>query len=255
MKDNITKLVFAKNALHLEIQTLSETKDFIKNNPFVETADKLSVTEMVDIFGLGKKPEPFHNEELPEVFQNRTFIKNLSALPYKLEEIPGHIVKYDEQKKDYAIVSLTRFIKDNQYPEVTIIDDGILYSSKINSEAAFNGSFIIGGLKVDRKSIMELIIQDVFFSIVPDKLILKDKVKKVAEKLNEAERKNYYFIKGTTLTIVNNKKYKEQKFDAKINYTFVTAEGKVYGNNEKFSRERLVSLDLVALDDILKLSK
>ncbi len=102
---------------------------------------------------------------------------------------------------------------------------------------------------------MELIIQDVIFSIITDDLILKEEVKKVAEKLTETERKNYFFVKGTTLTIVNNKKYKEQKFDAKINYTFVTAEGKVYGNNEKFSRERLVSLDLVALDEILKISE
>ena len=104
MKEHTTKLLSGEKALRFDVQTLSETQDFIKNNPFVETADKLSVAEMADIFGIGKKPEPFHNEELPEVFQNRTFIKNLSAFPYKLEEIPGHIVKYDEHKKDYIVL-------------------------------------------------------------------------------------------------------------------------------------------------------
>lgn len=256
MKENITKFTLSEEkALHLEVLTSADTKAFIKDNPFVKRTDKLTAPEIVDIFGIGKKPEPFHNEELPQTFQNRTFIKNLAALPYKLEEIPGHIVKYDDERKDYIIVSLARFVKDNRYPEVTVIEDGILYSSKINSEAGFNGSFMIGGLKVDSKNIMELIIQDVIFSIIPDEFILKDTIEKEASKLSDTERKKYFFIRGTTLTIVNNKKYKEQKFDAKVNLTYVTAEGKVYGNKQKFSRERLVSLDLVSLEDIFTFAK
>ena len=241
------------NAPRLGVLTSIETNAFLRNNPFVVEPNYLSIDESIKIFGIGKKPEPFKNEELPESFKNRTFIKNLSALTYKLEEIPGHIVKYDESKKDYKIVSLTRLVKNNQYPEATIIEDGILYSSKINSRASFNGSFLIGGLKVDSKSIMELIIQDIVFSIIPDSLILKKEIKKIAENIAQSKRPNYFFIKGTTLTIINNKKFKEQKFEAKVNNTYVTAEGKVFSSNEKFSRERLVSLDLISLDDILKI--
>jgi hypothetical protein len=76
---------------------------------------------------------------------------------------------------------------------------------------------------------MELIIQDVMLSIVPDTLISKDEIKKIAQNIPAAERKDYYYVKGTTLTLVNNKKYKEQKFEAKVNSTYVTASGKVYG--------------------------
>lgn len=236
----------------IDILTSSETSSFLKNNPFVIEPDYLSIDESIRLFGIGKKPEPFQSEELPESFKNRTFIKNLSSLTYKLEELPGHIIKYDAEKNDYVIVSIRRFVEENKSPEATIIDDGILYSAKINSGASFNGSFLIGGLKVDSKSIMELIIQDVIMSIIPDALILKDVIEKVAENIPASERKNYFFIKGTTLTIINNRKYKEQKFEAKVNNTYVTAGGKVFASNEKFSRERLVSLDLVSLDDILK---
>jgi len=168
-----------------------------------------------------------------------------------LDEIPGYIVRYDKKLKDYKIVSLVRLVKNNAYPEMKLIDDGIIYSSKINSGANFNATALIGGLSVDSKSIMELIIQDVMLSIVPDTLILKDEIKRIAENIPAADRKDYYYVKGTTLTLVNNKKYKEQKFEAKVNSTYVTASGKVYASNDKFSRERLVSLDLISLDDIL----
>lgn len=239
------------NAKTIDILSSETNKAFLENNPFVAQPDALSIEESLRIFGKKKKPEPFKNEELPESFKNRTFIKNLSALTYKLEEIPGHIVKYDADKKDYKIVSLTRFVKDNQYPETTLVEDGILYSGKINSGASFNGSFLIGGLKVDTKSIMELIIQDVVVSIVPDELILKDQIKSIADNISPEDKAKYFFIKGTTLTLVNNKKFKEQKFEAKVNITYVTAEGKVFASNEKFSRERLVSLDLIPLQDML----
>jgi hypothetical protein len=239
------------NAETLDLLSSEDHKAFIENNPFVAQPDALSIEESLRLFGKKKKPEPFKNEELPESFKNRTFIKNLSALTYKLEEIPGHIVKYDADKKDYKIVSLTRLVKDNQYPETTIVEDGMLYSGKINSGASFNGSFLIGGLKVDTKSIMELIIQDVMVSIVPDELMLKEEIKAISDQITAENKAQYYFIKGTTLTLVNNKKFKEQKFEAKVNITYVTAEGKVFASNEKFSRERLVSLDLIPLNDLI----
>lgn len=239
------------NAETLDLLSSEDHKAFIENNPFVTQPNALSIEESLRLFGKKKKPEPFKNEELPESFKNRTFIKNLSALTYKLEEIPGHIVKYDADKKDYKIVSLTRLVKDNQYPETTIVEDGMLYSGKINSGASFNGSFLIGGLKVDTKSIMELIIQDVMVSIVPDELMLKEEIKAIADQITAENKAQYYFIKGTTLTLVNNKKFKEQKFEAKVNITYVTAEGKVFASNEKFSRERLVSLDLIPLNDLI----
>ncbi len=252
MKKTITNFeVDEKKAMDFDVLTSFQTKLFLEKNPFVVAPDYLTLSDTKRFLTKGGKPETFKNEELPESFKNRTFIKNLSALTYKLEEIPGHIVKFDDEKKDYKIMSLQRFVKDNQYPEATIIEDGILYSSKINSGASFNGSFLIGGLQVDSKSIMELIIQDVVMSIIPDSMILNKEIEKVAESIPVPEREKFFFIKGTTLTIINNKKFKEQKFEAKINNTYVTAEGKVFASNERFSRERLVSLDLISLNDIL----
>lgn len=238
----------------LDLITPIDTESLLSHNPYAIRPDYLSMTELISIPGLMKKPEPFIPEELPDSFKARTFI-NLAALSYKLEELPGNIVKYDEEKKEYKIVSLQRFIKSNKLPESNIIDDGLIYSSIINSGVSFNGSILIAGLKVDSKSIMEIIIQDVIMSIVPDAMILSKELEEAAKNIPEAERKNYFFIKGTTLTLVNSKKFKELKFDAKANNTYVTVEGKVFSSNDKFSKERLVSLDLISLDDILKIKK
>lgn len=203
-------------------------------------------------FGFGDDDvEPFENEALPISFTNRTFIKNLAALSYEINQLPGHIVKFDEAKKDYKIVSIKRFVKDGYQPEIVAIDDGILYDAKINAAAEFNGSFLIGGLTVGEKTIMELVIQDVFRSIVPGKEISLEALKAVADEIPPAELSHYSFIKGTTLTLINNKKYQEQKFEAKVNATYVTAGGKVFSSNEKFSRERLVAMDLIDLNELL----
>jgi|GEM_PF-5021016 len=239
-----------KNAVELETVTPQEIERILKNNPSSIEPQHLIKKDLKNKLS-EKKTEEHKNEELPQTYRNRTFIKHLSSLSYKLDEIPGYIVRYDKNIKDYKIVSLVRYVKNNEYPQSKLIEDGIIYSSKINSGANFNGTVLIAGLTVDSKSIMELIIQDVMLSIVPDTLILKDEIKKIAQSIPTIDRKDYYYIKGTTLTLVNNKKYKEQKFEAKVNSTYVTASGKVYASNDRFSRERLISLDLISLDDIL----
>jgi len=83
---------------------------------------------------------------------------------------------------------------------------------------------------------MELVIQDVAKSIVPDTLIDVDVLKTFAESIPADQRNNY-------MTFVNNNKYSEINCDAKVNSSYVTAGGKVYATNDKFSRERMVSLD------------
>lgn len=203
----------------------------------------------------GKKPEPFINKVLPVSYTNRTFLKNLGPLTYKIDELPGHILKYDSNTKIYRIVSLTRFIKDGKYPDVELIEDGIIYSHKINSQANFNASALIGGLSAEKETILELIIQDVVNTIVPDSLILEDKIKAISSGLDKSERKNYFYIKGATLTLINNKKFNKQKFSAKVNSSYVTAEGETFSSDDQFSRERIVTVDLISLEDLINLSK
>lgn len=190
-------------------------------------------------------------EDLPRSYKQRKFINNISEISYDLFMIPGNIVKFNPKDTSYEFKTLKAIIKGNKPPVANAINDGMLYSAKINSNTSFNGSFLIGGLNVSKDEIMELNIQDAAKSAVPDSLIDVDVVKQVAEGIPAEDRKNYFYIKSVTLTLIDNRKYTESKFDASINSCFVTAGGKTYSSNEKFQRERTISVFLVSLDNIL----
>lgn len=201
---------------------------------------------------LAKKAEaPTITEDLPRSYKQRKFINNVSEISYDLFMIPGNIVKFNPKDTSYEFKTLKAIIKGNKPPLATTINDGMLYSAKINYNTSFNGSYLIGGLNVAKNEIMELNIQDAAKAMVPDSLIDVDVIKQVAQTLPAEERKNYYYIKSVTLTLIDNRKFTESKFDSGVNSSFVTAGGKTYSSNEKFQRERTISVFLVSLDNLL----
>ncbi|MBS1526625.1 MAG: hypothetical protein JST19_13295 [Bacteroidetes bacterium] len=201
-------------------------------------------------FGRKLEPEPA-TEDLPRSYKTRKFLTNASDLAYDLFVIPGNIVKYNPGDTSYEFKTLKAIIKGNKEPVATTVNDGILYSAKINSNTSFNGSYLIGGLSCSKDEIMELNIQDAAKSSVPDSLIDVDQIKRIAESLPADQRKNYFYVKSVTLTLIDNRKYAEGKFDASINSCFVTAGGKTYTSNEKFQREKTISVFLVSLDNLI----
>lgn len=209
-----------------------------------------SIKENSSLLGKGK-PEPFQNEELPKTYTSRKVIRNLGAFTYDIFYIPGNIVRFNESDSNYVFVTAKSILKDSKLPVVEVLQDEVLYSNKINNQASFNASTLIGGLSVTSDQLMELVVQDVSKSVAPDSLIDMDKLRAYINKVPADKKRNYYFIKSSLLTIVNFKKYSKSDFSSKINTSFVTAEGKVYSSRDKFSKERIVSMDLISFDDIL----
>jgi hypothetical protein len=78
-----------------------------------------------------------------------------------------------------------------------------------------------------------------------------DAIKSAIAQIPDDEKKNTFFIKAATLTLLDSRKYTEAKFDASINSCFVTAGGKTYSSNEKFRRDKTVSMWIIPLDRIL----
>ena len=224
----------------------------IDNGRHLQTYEKYSAIQSSNVIFKKRKPEPFVNEELPKSYTERLFLKKLAGSLYDIFLIPGNIVKYDTANKDYVRKTLVALIRNNKLPTTEVIQDGIIYSNKINKEAAFNGSFIIASLAVADKQIMELIVQDVTKSYVPDSLIDVDNVYSIINQIPQDQRKYYYYVKNAILTLINNRKYRESKIDANVTTTYVTAGGKVYNSNDKFARERVVTVELVSLEDLLK---
>lgn len=236
------------------VKLLDSGEKFSVEQKFVPNALDTSEVTITPKGLLGKKPEPFSNQELPKSYTDRTFLKGLVNSTYDIFLVPGYIVRLDPTKGEYQRKTLTPLIRNNRMPVSAPIDpeSGLVYSNRINKSASFNASAVIGSLSVDNKQMMELIIQDVNSSTVPDSLIDKKIINSIVEKqIPEAERKNYFYVKSATLTLINNKLFKETSFEAKVNSTYVTAGGKVFNSNEKFSRNRIVSVELISLDNLL----
>jgi hypothetical protein len=200
-----------------------------------------------------KKVEPeVVVEELPRSYKQRKFLNDVAGISYDLFMIPGNIVTFHPKDTTYEFRTSKAITKGNKSPVVTSLGgDGSLYSAKINSTTSFNGSYLIGGLSVNRDEIMEISIQDVAISTVPDSLVDVDALKATIANLSDDEKKDLYYIKAATLTYIDNRKYTEAKFDASINSCFVTAGGKTYSSNEKFKREKTVSVFLIPLAHLL----
>jgi hypothetical protein len=190
-------------------------------------------------------------EELPRTYKQRKFLNDVSGFTNDLFMIPGNIVTYNPKDSSYQFRTLKAIIKGNKAPIVTSIGDGSIYSAKINSTTSFNGTYLIGGLTVNRDEIMELNIADVAISTVPDSLMDIDAIKSAISQIPDDEKKNTFFIKAATLTFLDSRKYTESKFDASVNSCFVTAGGKTYSSNEKFRRDKSVSMWIIPLDRIL----
>jgi len=199
-----------------------------------------------------KKNEPeVIVEELPRTYKQRKFLNDVSGITTDLFMIPGNIVTYNPKDSTYQFRTLKAIIKGNKAPVITSISDGSIYSAKINSTTSFNGTYLIGGLTVNKDAIMELNIADVAISTVPDSLMDVDEIKSAISQIPDDEKKNTFFIKAATLTFLDSRKYTEAKFDASINSCFVTAGGKTYSSNEKFRRDKTVSMWIIPLDRIL----
>ncbi len=237
----------------LKLVETGETFSLIeKYVPAKKDSMKLQTDSLAFIGIQKKKPESFINEELPKSYTDRSFFTKLSASTYNLASVPGYIVKFDTSKKVYERKTLKPLIKNNKVPISDAINDGILYSNKINKNASFNASAIIGGLKVENKQMMELVVQDIVISYVPDSLVDCAAIKQIVEnQIPVDQRKFYFYVKNSTLTIINNRVLKETSFNVNVNSTYVTAEGKIYNSNDKFSRERMVSVELISLDNLI----
>jgi hypothetical protein len=191
--------------------------------------------------------------DLPDNYKKREFIASVSEYSYDINYLPGNIIKYNPAEGDYKIVSLTRFIKENENPEIALItdQDGLIFKSIIKSSTSISGRIFLPTLSLDKSKVAELAIQDICKSVILDKAVAKEEIAKAITGKPQDELANYFYIKGAVLTIISYRIFNERKFSAGVDCTYITLGGKVYGSQESMSRERRVSLELVALANYL----
>ena len=79
---------------------------------------------------------------LPDNYTRRRFIASISDFSYDVNYLPGSIIKYDPETDDYYVISLTRFIRESEFPEIALItdQDGLIFKSIIKSSTSLSGA-------------------------------------------------------------------------------------------------------------------
>lgn len=77
-------------------------------------------------------------------------------------------------------------------------------------------------------------------------------LKRLQEQIKAMEDSDtYFFVQSATLTIGSGRTFNSSKFNKDINSIYFTAKGKVYKTNEQIKNERIITVELISLKDML----
>jgi hypothetical protein len=194
------------------------------------------------------KTQEFVNESLPISFTSRIFLNN-AVLSYQISQIPGHIAIMNSDSS-IELVSLVSFT--NKVPAQVELRDEIIYDNRMSSSSSFNGSFLIGNATIEKDKMLEIIIQDVAACVVPDTLIKKTRLYETIKQYKTTNSNvKAFFVKGALLTTVTSKKFNKEKYSAGVTASWITASGEAFREANFLRKERLISLDLISIDNLL----
>ena len=188
------------------------------------------------------------NDVLPKDYTDRTFIKGLAMYRNKIEELVGCLIILEDNDKASII---GQYIEFNQPPVKNINLSDVLYSSKINSSASFNGSYMIASASATATSIVELILTDINGVLIPEKSIPYLEICKASKKVDSLIKKQIYYIRSVKLTNVHSKAYRKITSDTSLSGMVFNVGGKVYNSSDQFKNDYVVAVDMVSLNNLL----
>lgn len=189
---------------------------------------------------------------LPASYNDRDFLK--LANTYDINDLAGGIVKLENENEDekfYKLASLERYAKDTGYPETIPIEEGVIYSEKINKSVKFSASYLIANISVSDDKLKEVIVTDVSRTNLKLGEFDTQRLGQYYGSLSEEEKNKYYIIKSVVLTVINHRDFSKTEFKAGVDGQFFNAGGETFSSSENMKATRTISVDLVALSDVL----
>lgn len=200
-----------------------------------------------------RKAEEFEflNGKLPKTFYERDFYNGLSATTYDLFTLPGRIVK-KTGTSTYEILTPVQLIKSGTVMENDYIEDGLLFKDYLTKGMLANGSYIIGSFKAKTDQVVEITLTDVLKSFPKPEVLDIERLKKYQIQIKDKDDSDkYFFIQSATLTIGAGRTFNSSRFKKDINSIYLTASGEVYKTDEQIKNERIVTVELISLKDML----
>lgn len=193
----------------------------------------------------------FLNGKLPKTFYERDFYKGLSATTYDLFTLPGKIVK-KTGPNTYKILTPVQLIKSGTVMENDYIEDGLLFKDYLTKGMSANGSYVIGSFEAKTEQVIEITLTDVLKSFPKPEVLDIERLKKYQKQIeNKPDNDQYYFIQSATLTIGTGRTFNSSRFKKDINSIYLTASGEVYKTDEQIKNERIITVELISLKDML----
>lgn len=193
----------------------------------------------------------FIPELLPNRYINRDFLTITNTRD--VNDLTGGIamlVEDNDDFREFRLAYLDRFAKDTELPEIVQIDDGVLYSQKINQNVEFNGSFLIAEASGSNERLKEVTITDVARSNVALGQFDITRLKAYYDTQSEEKKNNLYIIKSVTITAITTTDYNKTSIDGDVSGNFFKVNGSWYSGDENFKSSRTISLDVIPLKDV-----
>jgi hypothetical protein len=225
-----------------------------------DASESIGVTESYDVklmdesLDIDTRVEPVKSDTIDfnpfSEYLSRDFFKSATTSRYYIDEIPGHIfVKVNEN--EYKKASIRRFVLRNEQPKTKAVDK-VYYNNRVTDRKELNAAAKILNIGIGTKQIAELIIKDESTTYLSDSLIDINKINALVAKIDPADLGKYYFAHGATVSSITHRLYKEQRFTAKVDMSFITAGGETYSSKDNFKVRMDVCLELTSLQDIVK---
>ena len=98
-------------------------------------------------------------KDLPQ-YSDKFFLSTLPSDKYDISELPGSIVKQVDLNR-YRVINYERFIKKTGVAIQPLpVKDANIFTKRITYKSDVNGSFVIGGITIEKNELLEFTIQD-----------------------------------------------------------------------------------------------
>ncbi len=189
------------------------------------------------------------NQDLPNNYKQRTFIKGLAGFVNNIDQLVGTLVMIDGEKTSV----LTRYVRQEMPPVVTSSTSDIIYNCKVSNTFKANGSYSIASTKVMDNTISELVITDIGVAFLPEDYIPYIELCRASRNVNAEIKKKMFYIRSAKLTTVYTRIYKKVDGATDLNGMVFCVKGELFGSTEQFKVDYIVSVDVVSLENLLML--
>lgn len=191
---------------------------------------------------------------LPEDLRSRQLYEHTHYFKYDLSELVGTVLTQPSGQLSGAYSRGPRLVPPQFTPPVTIIQDGILYTAKIDRGAALEGSVLAFAASLARTELVEVVFQDIARAFVPGERIPTKDILAWAIALADSDSRSFY-VQGVVLSTVQKTYYDEVDSSASsLTGDLFRGSGRVYSRREALSRDFQIAVELLDLAEFVRLA-